>query len=309
LSPTTRSFLSIADLSAEEVAKVLDLAEAPVGEPVLSGRGVALVFEHPSARTRNACEMAVVQLGGHPLAIRGEEIGLDTRETAEDVARTLACYHSVITARVAHHSTLERMRGAVEAGRKSVPVVNLLSDFEHPTQALADVLTIRRHFGHLEGITVTFVGDANNVCRSLVGAAALSGMRARVASPSGYGLGDEDIAWARRLGGVVETFADPREAAVGADVLYTDVWVSMGQDAEAAAKRAALESYRIDEALLALAGADAIVMHCLPAHRGEEISPGVIDGPQSVVWQQAENRMHSIRGLLRFLVHSEDERW
>jgi len=301
VTATARSFLSVADLSPEELARVLDLSEAPVATPLLAGKGVALVFEHPSARTRNACEMAVVQLGGHPLSIRAEEIGLDTRETAEDVARTLACYHSVVTARVARHSTLERMRSAVTTGTKPVPVVNLLSDREHPTQALADLLTIRQRFGRLEGLTLAYVGDANNVCRSLVGAAALAGVRARVSSPAGYCLSDGDLGWASGLGGDVEAVSDPEEAVAGADVVYTDVWVSMGQNAEADAKRVALQAFRVDERLLSRAP-EAIVLHCLPAHRGEEISAGVLDGPQSAVWQQAENRMHSIRGLLRFLL-------
>lgn len=298
----TPSLLSIADLTAGELARVLDLAEAPVGVPVLDGKGVALVFEHPSARTRNASEMAVVQLGGHPLTIRGEEIGLDTRETAEDVARTLACYHAVLAARVAKHETLERMRAAIDGAGRPVPVVNLLSDREHPTQALADLLTVRQRLGRLEGLTIAYVGDANNTCRSLVGAASLAGMRARVASPEGYALSPADLEWARGLGGEVEAVSSPEEAAAGADVLYTDVWVSMGQDAEAQARRAALGRFRIDEALLSTAAPGAVVLHCLPAHRGEEISAGVLDGPQSAVWQQAENRMHSMRGLLRFFL-------
>ncbi len=302
MSRPARSLLSIADLSREELLAVLDLAEAPLGKPLLAGKGVALVFEHPSARTRNACEMAVVQLGGHPLAIRGEEIGIDRRETAEDVARTLACFHSVVTARVARHSTLERMRRAVEEAGRPVPIVNLLSDWEHPTQALADVLTVRQRLGRLEGVTITYVGDANNVCRSLVGAAALCGMRPRVAAPDGYSLEERDLEWVRALGGEVELFSNPREAVVGAEVLYTDVWVSMGQDAEGEARRRALARFRIDEELVALAAPGAVVLHCLPAHRGEEISAAVLDGAGSAVWQQAENRMHSLRGLLRFLL-------
>ncbi|MDA8038936.1 MAG: ornithine carbamoyltransferase [Actinomycetota bacterium] len=302
MSRPARSLLSIADLSREELLAVLDLAEAPLGQPLLAGKGVALVFEHPSARTRNACEMAVVQLGGHPLAIRGEEIGIDRRETAEDVARTLACFHSVVTARVARHSTLERMRRAVEEAGRPVPIVNLLSDWEHPTQALADVLTVRQRLGRLEGVTITYVGDANNVCRSLVGAAALCGMRPRVAAPDGYSLEERDLEWVRALGGEVELFSNPREAVVGAEVLYTDVWVSMGQDAEGEARRRALARFRIDEELVALAAPGAVVLHCLPAHRGEEISAAVLDGAGSAVWQQAENRMHSLRGLLRFLL-------
>ncbi len=300
----TRHLLSIADLSAAELLRVLDLSEEPSPEPVLAGKGAALVFEHPSARTRNAAEMAVFQLGGHPVMIGDAEIGLDRRERAEDVARTLACYHALIAARVARHALLERMAMALDAAGTGVPLVNLLSDREHPTQALADVLTLRQSLGSLQGRVVAFIGDANNVCRSLAGAAALVGMTVRVASPSGYGLGDPDVAWVERLGGNVERFEVPEEAVAGADALYTDVWVSMGQDEEAWARRRAFAGFSVDERLVGLAAAHAVVMHCLPAHRGEEISTGALDGARSVVWRQAENRMHVMRGLLLFLLQT-----
>jgi ornithine carbamoyltransferase len=297
----TRHLLSIGDLSPAELATVLDLSESAALPSVLAGKGVALVFERPSARTRNAAEMAVVQLSGHPVYIQDAEVGLDRRETAEDVARTLGCYHAAIGARVGRHALLERMAGALDAAGTGVPVVNLLSEREHPTQALADVLTIRQCLGELAGKVVAFVGDANNVCRSLAGAAALSGMELRVASPEGYSLRDSDIAWAERLGARPRVCADPKEAVEGADAIYTDVWVSMGQDEEAWARRRAFAAYCVDEQLLAGAASQAIVLHCLPAHRGEEISAGVLDGPRAVVWRQAENRMHSLRGLLAFL--------
>ena len=231
--------LRVADLGPDGLATALALAEAERLTPVLAGKGVALVFEHPSARTRNAAEMAVVQLGGHPVTIRGEEVGLDRRESAEDVARTLACFHAVIAARVARHGTLERMAGALDPSGR-VAVVNLLSDLEHPTQALADLLTIRQAFGSLEGRTVAYVGDGNNVCRSLVDACALSGAPVRVAAPAGYQLSGDDLDRAGRLGGDVAQVEDPAEAVAGADVVYTDVWVSMGEEAEAEARRAAL---------------------------------------------------------------------
>ena len=298
----TRHLLSIADLSAVEMESVLSLAEDPSPPPVLAGHGVALVFEHPSARTRNACEMAVVQLGGHPVVIQDFEIGIDRREKAEDVARTLACYHRAVGARVARHGLLERMAAALDAAGAGVPVVNLLSDREHPTQALADVLTLRQRFGDLRGRTLAFVGDANNVCRSLAGAAALCGMNVRTASPPGYELADADVAWVERLGGGVERFTTPADAVRGADAVYTDVWVSMGQDEQAWARRRAFAGYIVDERLVSLASPEAVVLHCLPAHRGEEISQGVLDGPQSAVWQQAANRMHAMRGLLTFLL-------
>ncbi len=297
----TRHFLSMGDLSAAEVTRVLDYAEASASPQVLSGLGTALVFEHPSVRTRNAAEMAVVQLGGHPVSIRGEEVGVDTRETAEDVALGLACYHALIAARVARHATLERMAAALDGAKVKVPVVNLLSDHEHPTQALADLLTLRQHFGSLEGRTIAYVGDANNVCRSLVAAGSRAGVAVRVAAPQGYRLLQKDLEWAEQLGGSVRTFEDPARAVEGADAVYTDVWVSMGQEAEGRARRRAFAGFSIDDSLLGSASPDVLVMHCLPAHRGEEISEAVLGGARSVVWQQANNRMHAVRGLFRLL--------
>jgi ornithine carbamoyltransferase len=294
-------FLQVSDLSSEGISTVLALAKAPGGDRPLAGKGAALVFEHPSARTRNASEMAVVQLGGHPVTIRGEEVGFDRRESVEDVARTLACYHAAILARVADHTTLERMSSALRASGTSVPVVNLLSDREHPTQALADLLTIEQCLGGLAGVTVAFIGDANNVARSLGDALALAGASLRVASPSGFAFDEIDAARVAALGGELVLCASADEAASDADVLYSDVWVSMGEEAQAAEKRAAFAAFRIDAALLAVAKPDAIVLHCLPAHRGEEITAEVLDGPKSRVWLQAENRMHSIRGLLEYL--------
>ena len=298
----TRHFLSIADLNPEELKTVLDLSEDTAPAKILSGKGVALVFEHPSARTRNAFELAVIQLGGHPVAIRGDEVGIDKRETAEDVAQTLACYHSAIAARVARHTTIERMAVALDGVESGVPVVNLLSDREHPTQALADLLTIRQKCGGFEGRTLAYVGDANNVCRSLLGGSALTGLRMRVASPEGYGLEPADLAWVRSLGGAVEVCSSPAEAVAGCDVIYTDVWVSMGQEEEGSARRGAFGGYTVDEELVALAGPQVTVLHCLPAHRGEEITAGVLAGPNSAVWEQAANRMHVGRGLFRFLL-------
>jgi len=307
----TRHFLEVDDLSPAELASVLDRSEAPpgrLGQP-LAGRGVALVMEKPSNRTRNSSEMAIVQLGGHPVTIRAEELGLDSRETVEDVARTLGCYHTVIGARVFAQSTLVRMVAALDQAGMPVPVVNLLSDEGHPCQALADLLTLRQCLDGLEGRTVAWVGDGNNVCRSLAIAGAMAGLRVKVASPPGFGLTPADldrVAVAARDGAVpqVELTEDPRAAVAGADAIYTDVWTSMGQEAEAAERRRAFEGYTVDESLLRLAAPHAVVLHCLPAHRGEEVSPGVIDGPRSVVWRQAANRMHTMRGLLAWLVES-----
>ncbi|MFZ0060181.1 MAG: ornithine carbamoyltransferase [Acidimicrobiales bacterium] len=300
----TRNVLVVSDLSPAEIATVLDLSERPRLPRALEGRGVALVFEFPSARTRNAAEMAVVDLGGHPVTIRGEEIGFDVRESVEDVARTLACYHALIAARVADHRTLGRAVTALAGAGAEVPVVNLLSDRAHPTQALGDLLTIRQCLGALEGKKVAFIGDANNVCRSLTAACVALGAAVTVASPPGYQCDREFVEAARAEGGVVEITDDPVEAVGGADVVYTDVWVSMADKAEAAAKRAAFAGFAVDAALVARAAPGAIVLHCLPAHRGEEISVDVLEGPRSRVWLQAANRRHAMRGLFSFLVQS-----
>lgn len=292
-----RHFLEVDDLAPAELARVLDLAERPDPVPVLAGRGVALLFEKPSLRTRAATEMAVVQLGGHPVSLRGEEVDLDRREPATDAARVLGRYHAAIGARVFDHARLEAM--AAVAG---VPVVNLLSDRSHPAQALADLLTLRRRWGALAGHRLAWVGDANNVCRSLVLGAAMSGMEVAVATPPGYAPDPGTLARAAALGIEVLVTTRPEEAVAGADAVATDVWASMGQEAEAAARRRAFEGFGVDEALMAGAAPQAAFLHCLPAHRGEEVAAAVVDGPHSVVWDQAENRMHAMRGLLWFLL-------
>lgn len=254
----------------------------------LEGQGVALYFEKPSARTRNSMEMAVVQLGGHPVYIQKDELGLGERETAEDVARTLACYHSIIAARVFDHGLLQSMAAAI-----NTPLLNMLSNSDHPLQALADLLTIRQLIGRLERTKVAFIGDGNNVARSLAEGCALTGAEFVIASPPGYGFA-EPVAGAQQV-------ENPREAVEGARIVYTDVWVSMGQAAQQNARRAAFEPYRVDEALMECSE-DAWFMHCLPARRGEEVSSIVIDGPRSAVWRQAENRMHSARGVLQWML-------
>jgi ornithine carbamoyltransferase len=298
MTTTTRHFLEVDDLTRDELATVLDLAERPHPPQLLAGAGAALVFEKPSARTRNSMEMAVVGLGGHPVTIRPDEVGIDVRESAEDVARTLACYHAVIAARVFDHTKLERMAAAVH-----VPVVNMLSDVAHPLQALADLLTIRAEFGDtMAGRTVVYVGDANNVARSLGIACGMTGMRFAVASPEGYRFGDDDLARLAAAGAEPMVFDDPRAATVGADVVYTDVWTSMGQEEEKAARLAAFADFTIDDAMLAAAADDAIFLHCLPAHPGEECTRSVLDGPASRIWPQAANRMHAARGLLAFVL-------
>ena len=313
-----RHFLDVDDLSPAELDEVLKRAERWPVPPALGGHGVALVFEKPSARTRASSELAVFQLGGHGVYVQGHEVGIGTRESAEDVARTMGCFHRVLCARVFDHGTLVRMAAALDGAAVGVPVVNLLSDRSHPCQALADILTLYQTLAPgatttraLAGRSIGYVGDANNVCRSLVKAAVTVGMDVRVAAPPGYQLHDDDVEDARRLavaagrGGSVTVTSDPRAAADGADALYTDVWTSMGQEDEADRRRRDFAGYQLDEALLEVAAPGAAVLHCLPAHRGDEIAAAVIDGPQSVVWRQAANRLSTTRGLLWWLVEHE----
>ncbi len=293
----TRNLLEIDDLQPDQLRAVLDLARNPTPPQVMDGRGAALVFEKPSLRTRSSMEMAVTQLGGHPVTIRSDEVGLDTRETVEDITRTLQCFHAVIAARVFDHEVLERMVAVAE-----VPIINLLSDRGHPMQALADVLTIAERLGGVEGVTVAYVGDANNVCRSLALAVGMLGGRVTVASPVGYGLKPADLDQLSRAGVRPQLSVRPQDAVAGADVVYTDTWTSMGQEAEAVARRSAFAGFTVDDELLDHAASDAILMHCLPAHRGEEVTGEALDGPRSAIWRQAENRMHAARGLLAWLV-------
>lgn len=283
------NILTVADLGPSGVAEILALAGQPdLGKP-LAGKGVALVFQKPSARTRNSTEMAVVQLGGHPVYIQKEEVGLGSRETAEDVARTLACYHEIIAARVMDHGDLVRMTDAT-----AKPVVNLLSDKEHPLQALADILTMKQLAGELCGVKIAYVGDAdNNVARSLAQACLAVGAELTLCSPAQYRLSDAPD-------GVRQT-DDPVEAVKGARFVYTDVWVSMGQDDEARERMQALGPYQVDEALMAKAD-DAWFLHCLPARRGEEVTHGVMESPKSAIWRQAENRMHAARAALAWVL-------
>ena len=298
----TRDFLEVDELSHAELAGLIDtmIAWKAAPEeitPALAGQGVALVFEKPSARTRNSGEMAVVGLGGHPVTIRHDEISIDARESAEDVARTLAAFHAIIAARVFDHAVLERMADAVE-----IPIVNLLSDRAHPCQALADLLTIHELLGGLEGRRVAYVGDGNNVCASLAFGAALTGLELVVSSPTGYELDDLVVDRARNLGGAIDLITDPFEAVKGVDAIYTDTWVSMGEEGEADLRREAFQGWCVDDALMDAAGPDAMFLHCLPAHRGDEVTAAVIDGPRSAVWQQAANRMHAKRALFAFLM-------
>lgn len=295
-----RHLLEIDDLTVDELRDVLALGAAATVPRSLEGRGMALLFEKPSARTRNSMEMAVFQLGGHPLTIRPDEVGLDVRETVEDVTRTLCCYHAAIGARVFEHSKLERMVAV-----STVPVVNMLSDDGHPLQALADVLTLAGEFGGVDALAgrrIAYVGDGNNVARSLAMACGMVGMEVSIATPVGYELSPSDLARVRAAGVDPLCTNDPVLAIEGADAVYTDVWASMGQESEAASRRAAFAGFTVDDALMAKASDDAVFLHCLPAHRGEEVSAEVLEGPQSRVWPQAENRMHAARGALVWLM-------
>ncbi len=297
---TVRHFLDITDLTARDLNTVMDLAQADIsmlGSP-LAGKGVALIFEKPSNRTRQSMEMAVVQLGGHPIFTRGEEVGFDQRETVEDVTRIMAGYHHVVAARVFAHSVLQRM-----AAVSSVPIINMLSEQSHPLQALADVLTMRQELGDLRQKTVAWIGDYNNVARSLVEACSLEGMNIRLGCPVGYGASNSELTRIADLGATsINQFESAKTAATGAHAVHTDVFVSMGQEAETAKRLVDFKDFCIDANVMSVATKDAIFMHCLPAHRGVEVAGEVIDGSQSRVVTQAHNRMHAARGLLAHLM-------
>ena len=281
-----RHLLAIRDLSADDLQAILALSEAP-HSPVLKDKGVALYFEKPSARTRNSMELAAAQLGGHPVYLQPNELGIGERESVEDVTRTLACYHAIIAARVFEHGLLEQM-----AAVNAAPVLNMLSATDHPLQALADLLTIKQLAGRIEGAKIAFIGEANNVSRSLAEACVLLGAELTIASPVGFGFARPMLA--------VNQVVDPAEAVEGADIIYSDVWVSMGEK-DSEDRRKAFAPYQVNAALMGKAP-NAHFLHCLPARRGEEVTAEVIDGPKSAVWRQAENRMHTARGAMLWLL-------
>ena len=297
---TLRHFINSTDLSADEVHKVLQLSKASIdslGRP-LAGLGAALIFEKPSNRTRHSMEMAVVQLGGHPVYTRGEEVGLDVRETVEDITKVMGGYHAILAARVFDHNIVRRM-----ADISSVPVVNMLSDRQHPLQGLADVLTMQQQLGDLAGKTVCYVGDYNNVARSLAQTSALLGMHVRLGCPHGYEAEDGELQALQKLGAAsVTQFDNMKDAVEGAHAVHTDVWTSMGQESETSKREKAFANFQVSGAVMNGAAVGAIFMHCLPAHRGMEVAAEVIDGSQSRVFEQAHNRMHAARGLLAFLM-------
>jgi ornithine carbamoyltransferase len=298
-----KHFISLADFSAEEIQELLELGLRLKAEwrqggnaPLLRNKSLAMLFQKPSLRTRVSFEMAMIHLGGHALYLSPAEVGLGGRESVPDVARVLSGYVDGIMARVfAHDHILSLARHA------SVPVINGLSDYSHPAQALGDLFTILEQKGRLAGLRLAYIGDGNNVARSLLFGAARMGMEFVAASPSGYTLTDEDISRARSLQSAhtaIELTDDPAAAARAADVIYTDVWTSMGQEAETAQRLKIFPPYQINAALVARARPDCLVMHCLPAHRGEEITDEVADGPNSVLFPQAENRLHAQKAIL-----------
>jgi ornithine carbamoyltransferase len=302
-------FLSIRDLEPETLQALIDFSiqrkaafKSGKLKPMLQGKVLAMIFQKSSLRTRIAFEAAMAQLGGHAVNLEDHQVGIGQREDVRDVARVICSMCNGITARVMRHQLVIEL-----AAHSSVPVINALSDWSHPCQAVADFMTIKEHFaGDLRERKLAYIGDGNNVARSLLNACAKLGMAFSIAAPSGYELDDGFLesarTWEGSKGGPIVTTQDPAEAATDADVLYTDVWTSMGQEAEQAERLKAFAGYQINADLMRHARPTAVVMHCLPAHRGEEITEEVMEGPQSVVFQQAENRLHSQRALLEILL-------
>jgi ornithine carbamoyltransferase len=296
----TRHFLTGAELSAAELSGVLDraleLKRAPLSSRALEGSSVALIFEKPSTRTRLSFEVGIDELGGHAVVLRSDELQLSRGEALRDTAIVLSRHVAAVGLRTGPDETLEEL-----AAHSSVPVINMLSARHHPCQALADLLTLREAYGSLEGLRVAYVGDGNNVARSLAILGTLAGMHVAVASPDGYSL-EDGISLPAGASGLVTLHLDPREAVRDARAIYTDVWVSMGDEASASARRAALAEYRVDDALLDAGAPGAFAMHDLPAHPGEEISAEVLYGERQRIWDQAENRRHAQKALLELLV-------
>jgi ornithine carbamoyltransferase len=296
-------FLSVRDLDRKHVLDIFKLtaelkAKVKSGERVtpLAGRTLALIFEKPSLRTRVTFEVAMVQLGGAAVYLSAQEIGMGKRESVPDIARNLSRWVDGIAARVFAHRTLEEL-----ARCATVPVINALSDFEHPCQAMADLFTLWERGIELKGLELAWIGDGNNVLNSLLFLSALTGVRVRAACPPGYEPTPAVLEACRALGGEVRVTTDAREAAEGAHVLYTDVWISMGQEAEREKRLEAFQRYQVNDTLLGFASPQALVMHCLPAHRGEEVTDAVLDGPRSIVLDQAENRLHIQKGIVLHL--------
>jgi ornithine carbamoyltransferase len=303
-----RDFTRVADWTGEELERTLDLADELKQQQkrreqhhLLPGRTLGMIFQKPSTRTRVSFEVGIAQLGGTGLYLSAGDLQLGRGETLKDTATVLSRYLDAIMIRTFAQEDVEEL-----ARHASIPVINGLTDSAHPCQALADVMTIRERLDRLEGVTVAYLGDGNNVCASLMVAAAKLGLNFRAATPEGYEPSAEAVEIAREAatesGATIELLADPREAAAGADVLYTDVWTSMGQEEERERRLRDLAGFGIDDELVALANEDAIVLHCLPAHYGEEITEDVLYGPQSAVWDQAENRLHAQKALMALVI-------
>ncbi|MGC9435854.1 MAG: ornithine carbamoyltransferase [Methanomicrobiales archaeon] len=300
----TRHLLSIADFDRNGVDRIIGAAATLKAEraagllrPLLKDASLAMIFEKSSTRTRVSFEVGMTDLAGHALFLNASDLQLGRGEEIRDTARVLSRYVSAVMIRAYRHDTIQEF-----AANSTIPVINGLSDREHPCQVLADILTIRERYGTTEGIRMAWIGDGNNVCNSLILATALTGIDLVVASPPRYRPPESIVARARELGGRVEVTGDPRTAARDADVLYTDTWISMGEEAEQDVRRRILSGYTIDSSLLGEADSEAIVMHCLPAHRGEEITDAVMEGAQSAIWDQAENRLHVQKALLVELI-------
>jgi ornithine carbamoyltransferase len=300
-----KDFISIADYSPEAVQEILDLAvqlkkerrEKGENQPILKGKVLGMIFQKPSLRTRISFDMAMRHLGGDALYLSPNEIGLGQRESVADVARVLAGYVEVVMARVfAHQHVLDLAQWS------TVPVINGLSDYDHPCQGMADALTILEKFNHIKGLNVTFIGDGNNVAVSLLHICSKLGANFTLAAPEGYDLSpkalEESKTFAAKSGGTIRTMRDPHEAVKNADVIYTDTWTSMGQEEETEKRKKVFPPYQVNTKLVSEASPDAIVMHCLPAHRGQEITDEVADGPHSVLFPQAHNRMHAQKAIL-----------
>lgn len=295
-----KDFLSILDIDQAELFEILQDAErlkrqkrAGVPHELLKGTTLAMIFEKSSTRTHISFEVGMNELGGHALFLNAKDLQIGRGEEIRDTARVASRYVSAVMIRANRHSTIEEL-----AQNATIPVINGLSDREHPCQLLADILTLKEHFGDIQDLRVAWVGDGNNVCNSLVLSSALTGMDVTVATPKGYEVSPDLVKQAVTLGGKVKTVKEPEVAVKDADVIFTDTWISMGDEAERAKRLAAFKGFTVDAQLLRHASADARVLHCLPAHRGEEITGEVIDGPQSLVWEEAENRLHAQKALL-----------
>lgn len=300
-----RHFITIEDVPTEGLRSIYSLALAPFDDTTLAGQGVALVFERPSLRTRASSATAVHELGGFATFFGDDEIGLDRRESAEDVGRTLSELYAISALRVRDHRIFDRIRNATQ---DNMALINLLSDLAHPTQAVADVLTLAEHFcdgdvDQLRGRRVAYVGDATNVTRSLAVALLLLGVDVNIGAPAGYQLtpGGVEDPFGVIGGGVLRLFDSATDAVAGVDAVYTDAWVSMGKEEETAQRRRDLADFQVNEALMDAASPDAVLLHCLPAHRGDEITDGVLDSPASLVWRQVQHRRSAMLGVLRWI--------